>query len=246
MSDLRELLKETVDGVRPQTVYVYNTGLGESINDGGRCCGFVVPSQYTIARAELWGGGGGGAGGCCCQYGACGASPGQYVIHTFAVTSGQVVTICAGGSTTCALTCCGICGNPSFITYNSSIVACAAGGTGAQSACFFNAGSACGIISPSGIVNNSGVGDLVFCQYTGVEQAGSCYQDSFGFAMGTPKLQPTTRKGVNACVVSVAGAGCARFKNHWPSGAAGSAGACGGACCWGGWGAGGIVSVTFY
>ncbi len=232
--------------VEIRNLFVYNTNQSDHL-DGGRCCCYVVPSGITQAYVELWGGGGSGSGSCCCQWTYAGATPGQYVLERFAVSSGQALTICAGGSGCCSTTCCGFAGFPSFVSRSGTILACAPGGIGGCQLCFYKGFNCTGVCVPANRMDMGFCGDLSQCVFQGFSPTHNfCASDLFEAAAGSPKYSQNARVGGAFCAYEFTKMGCCYNANHWPAGPGAGGSACGGGCCWGGWGAGGLVVLTFY
>ena len=233
-----------------QNLYVYNT-TQISVTDGGRCCCAVVPLGITFANVEIWGGGGGGNGGCCCQWPYGMASPGHYTLDKFAVVPGQALTICAGGSTCCGPNCKGPDGFPSFVSRSGTVLACAAGGIGGCALCFYKGAFPCtGLCVGASRQDQAHVGDLGICTTQGMSVTHNfCASDMFEALSGSPKFAQNLRIGASHCNTpegSYTRSGCDRATTNWPGGAGNGGSGCGGGCCWGGWGASGLVILTFY
>lgn len=227
--------------------YVFNTSTDTESN-GGACCCVIIPAGFTAATVELWGGGATGGGACCCMWPYSQATPGSYVSSRFPVVAGEFYTVCAAGSTGCSAACCGIGGNPSFIARNgASMCACAHGGLAGCTLCFFKSFNCTGICVPSEIHIAANVGCLSVCGARGTSQTSNfCATDMLETTMGSPKFAQNSRLGHDHCCSQFTQSGCCRLRNHWPGGPGNGAGACGGGCCWSGWGAGGLVIMTIY
>jgi hypothetical protein len=246
MASLKTLLGATVEKSQPLVFYVFNTNVGEAVNDGGRCCAVVIPAGYKSAIVELWGGGGTGGGSCCCQWPYSQASAGSHVQTKFSVESGETYTVCAAGSTGCTQFCGGISGTPSFIVRaGGSTCACAHGGISGCNLCFFKGFSCTGICVPSCVNASANIGCVSVCTARGYSQTSNfCASDMYESIPGSSKFSQNSRMGFNQCTSSAARVGCCRNRNHWPSGPGNGGGACGGGFCWSGWGAGGLVIMT--
>jgi hypothetical protein len=64
----------------------------------------------------------------------------------------------------------------------------------------------------------------------------------------TLKYGPNFRRSFDACGVGMTAMGCCYTggqQTAWPGGPGISAYACGGPCCWGAWGTGGLVLITY-
>lgn len=228
------------------TYYVYNTSLGDT---AGFCCRVCIPTSYNIAVVELWGAGANGGGACCCQWPYSTATPGSYVQSKFSVTAGQCYRLCAGGANGCATTCCGCQGNSSYVLLENTgtTCACAHGGLGGCQLCFFKNCSCTGICIPSEVWTDTNVGCLSICSSRGISQTNNfCRTDDLEFQMGSPKYSQNTRLGNNHCQTQWTRSGCDKLQNAWPSSAGAGGSACGGGCCWSGWGASGLIIMTLY
>lgn len=233
-----------------QHLFVYNTNQIEVL-DGGRCCCYVVPDGINYAYVEMWGGGGGGNGGCCCQWPYGMSSPGNYILDRFTVTPGDVLTVCAAGSTCCGPSCKGPDGFPSFISRSGTILACAGAGYGGCALCFYKGGFPCtGLCVGANRMARAQCGDISVCTHQGMSVTHNfCASDMFEANAGSPKYAQNLRIGASHCNTpegSYTRSGCDRNPTHWPAGGGNGGSGCGGGCCWGGWGAGGLVILTFY
>lgn len=230
-----------------QFLAVFNTNTDSSQN-GGRCCLYTVPGAgVRTIFVEMWGSGGDGSGACCCQWPYTTGSAGQYVVETINVSPGDALTICAGGSGCFTCSCCGTCGFPSFITRSSTIIMCASGGQGSCGLCFYKTFNCTGICVPGIRTNVPGCGDLVVCSNLGMSVTHNfCASDMFEASPGSSKYNQNMRIGHNYCSTPFTISGCNRFPNHFPGGPGAGGSACGNPCCWGGYGAGGLVLLTLY
>lgn len=233
-----------------QHLYVYNPSQ-IAVTDGGRCCAYTVPNGISYAYVEMWGGGGGGNGGCCCQWPYGMASPGNYVLDRFTVSAGDVLTVCAAGSTCCGPNCKGPDGFPSFVSRSGSIIACAHGGIGGCALCFYKGAFPCtGLCVGASRQDRAQTGDISICTTQGMSVTHNfCASDLFEALNGSPKFAQNLRIGASHCNTpegSYTRSGCDRVPTNWPGGAGNGGSGCGGGCCWGGWGASGLVILTFY
>lgn len=257
MADLRTLfpdtnLNVTLSGNAPQVLYVYNTSTNTA-NNGGRCCLWTVPAGARWARFEVYGGGGDGGGACCCQHGRCSAGSGSYARKTIRVVPGETYTLCAAGTGCCAQSCAGNIGFPSYAcnaTATYPLCLCASGGERGHSGCFLQT-SGC-ISAPSQICGSSCGCDFSICgTYSGAYDGVYCGFDSYQTApVGVYEMSAGIRYSFDhcqvfaGCVMIGAGSGaainCAQFGVP-----GGTASAASGGCCWGGFGNGGLVIVTY-
>ena len=226
---------------------VFPADRGDSVSNGGRCCAYTIGGTTTKVHVEVWAGGGDGGGACCCMWPVTMPAPGQYVTKTFAVSSGDVLTICAAGSGCCSQPCCGNQGFPSFVNRNGTTCAYAYGGGGGCVNCWYKNFNCTGVCHPGCLQACAGTGDFIGCTYTGMSVAHNfCATGNFETSAGSPKYSQNMRLGETNCSASWTNNGCCRGVNHWPGGGGYGASACGGGCCWGSWGAGGLVVLTFY
>lgn len=252
MADLRNYLVNNPAAVNSRhsdnTLSVYNVNVDSHLN-GGQCCCWVVPAGVSWAVFEVWGAGGSGGGACCCMGHYYGPANGSYAKRSLQVTSGSYFCICAGSSGCCSQQCCGLCGFPSYVLCsNGTNVSCSPGGCGGCVLCFRSYQNCTGICW--GMCN-------LGCYSTGYDYAAVnttsqnkvsnyCWQNMFEWNGGSNKLANNTRLGLDHCVTSLTINGSAPFgPAKFPGGVGNSATACGGGCCWGSWGAGGLVLITY-
>lgn len=222
---------------------VYNTNIN-NVTNGGRCCLWTVPSGVSWAKFEVWGGGGDGPGACCCMQPVYPGGSGSYARKTIRVVPGDRYRICAGSSGCCAGPCCGTNGFPSWVQTESATYAinlCAQGGQGGCSQCFYaysaqfsyptqRCGSYCGA-------------DFFLCGNRGGAKATVCGYDSHQWLPGPTYIGGSMRLSFDYCLPCH---GCGHVgESVFPGGGGGGAVANGGPCCWGGWGMGGLVVITF-
>lgn len=249
MADLRTLFPVSdivSDSSRLELLQVFNTSVSSAQN-GGRCCLWAIPAGTSWVRWEVWGAGGGGPGGCCCQQPAQTGGAGAYARKTMSVVAGDQYTICAGGSGCCATTCCGTEGFPSFIRINGGgIVTCAIGGPTSCSKCFQGYDSGCMIESNTRMccgVSTQGA-DYSVCAISGSSGGGSCGFNSYQFVPEGPILGGGIKVSRDYCQAL---SGCSHLGGvaTFPGGGGGGAVSNGGGCCWGGFGAGGLVMISW-
>jgi hypothetical protein len=79
------------------------------------------------------------------------------------------------------------------------------------------------------------------------KDSNNCFSNMWFAATGAPKYGMTTRQGREHCSVGNTAVGCeyGAGGSKWPAGMGTPSSACGGGCCWGGWGAGGLVLITY-
>lgn len=245
MADLRTLLGDTTSGTSAPTkfFYVYNNNRG--INNGGCCCLWTVPADIVNVTFELWGAGAAGAGGCCCQFSTQNAGGGSYAIRSVNTIAGCQYTICAAGNGACCeRDCLGIDGSTSFVQGSGIATTCARGGCTGRTNCHGHYAYNCCF----GCSNISGgtQGDLRLGHTRNNPMATQyCHNQMWDYVSGPPK-GANTRKGRDYCgnpmTCSGCGWGCAQ---PYPGDGGYNGTACGGPCCWGHWGSGGMVKVSY-
>ena len=249
MSDLRALFADgvfvslTAAANTWSQLYVYNTNT-DSVNNGGRCCLWTVPANVGWARFEVWGGGGDGGGACCCQQPSQGGGSGTYARKTIQVVPGQTYTICAGGSGCCSQASSGTSGFPSYAcnaTATYPLALCASGGKGGESCCFAAIG---GNYSCATVICGCSCGhDFALCGLTGSAHQSWCGFDAWQYAPQGTYIGAGTKVGSTHCGEFWMGCGLIGGST-FPGGGGGTAISYGG-CCWGGWGSGGMVLITY-
>lgn len=248
MADLRSLFPDSRFNVSlPPSTYgvlnIFNTNIGNVAN-GGQCCLWTVPAGVKWARFEVWGGGGDGGGACCCQQPSMGGGSGTYARKTTRVVPGQQYTICAGGSGCCSQSCQGTRGFPSYVcnpTATYPLCLCASGGFGGNSSCFYSIASC--FHCATNICGCACGHDLAMCGVTGSAHASWCGFDAWHYIAQAPYVGGGMRVTRSHCGEFWMGCDAAGG-NTFPAGGGGTAISYG-ACCWGGWGSGGLVIVTF-
>jgi len=254
MAELRNFLVNDVGSVQQQhrefQLSIFNTNTPDVLN-GGQCCCFVVPAGITWAVFEVWGGGGSGGGACCCMGHYYGPESGGYSKKQLQVTPGTFFCICAGGTGCCNTQCCGNCGFPSWVLCgsNGTNVICAEGGCGGCVLCFRSYQGCTGICfgmckMECGCNTNRDYSAPKIMSQPHVSNY--CWQNMFEFMSGPTKYGQNLRLGLDHCVTSLTISGCAPFgQAKFPGGPGNSATACGGGCCWGSYGAGGLVLISY-
>ena len=232
-------------------LYVYNTNINSSYN-GGQCCLWTVPANVNQAKFEIWGGGGAGGGACCCQMQMCSGGSGDYVRKTVRVIPGCQITICAGGSTCCTTCCCGPAGYNSFVCLNGGtypISVTSGGGVSGQTNCS-NWNQCEGYIAGCGSSGGNSGGDFVMCGgwNTFHTSQPTCGYDGWGWVPGTTYWTTGTAMTRDYCQNYTGGnaLGNGQGQISFPgSGGAGGSNSYGNGTCWGAFGLGGMVLVTF-
>lgn len=252
MSNLRDFTTNApiTTNYKQAQVAVYNTNTYVALN-GGACCCWKVPGGVSWAVFELWGGGGDGGGACCCMGTYWGPGSGNYAKTKIAVLPGCYYNICAAGSGCCALTCCGQCGFPTFVTcQNGSMAVCAGGGYMGCTLCFRSYHGCTGICVPACSTGCTTGGVAVDYSYPSIQninkESNFCWSHMFSETVGVPRLGNNTRQGLEYCTTQLTRQG---YDNNngakWPAQGGTNARACGGGCCFGSWGAGGLVLITY-
>lgn len=255
MATLRDLILNTpiTASFRQQQLAVFNGREGTGVQDGGRCCCWLIPSGASWATFEMWGAGGDGGGACCCMGPYRNPGTGQYAKKTLALSGATgFYIICAAGSGCCSQQCCGGCGFPSFVLCCTlGVAVCAGGGSGGCTVCHRMGGQACtGICVPGCWQGCNGGGyDLALPSVSnGDMQNNFCTSASLPYTQTGLKYTPNMRHGADSCGVGMTVSGCYYYHGQmttWPGGPGASGQACGGPCCWGGWGTGGLVLITY-
>ena len=243
MAGLRSLLQIVGGGdieLNFETLNVFNVNKVSALS-GGTCCLWTAPTGATWVGIELWGGGGAGGGACCCMQGN-GGGAGSYARKFITVTPGEQLTICSAGSTGCCIACCGQPGYPSYVVRvsNGANEICASGGAPGTTGCFVGGGCwNCSNCQVGSFVGNFGI-----CGTQGAVRSNpNCYSGAWSYASSAPFTPGGLRGSRTWCTtgdgVSMNG------EAPWPGGGGGSAVAHGGGQCWGGPGAGGLVTIFY-
>lgn len=229
----------------PTEILIFNTSINVPSN-GGQCCLWTVPAGVTWAQFEMWGGGGGGAGACCCQQGLPGGS-GSYATRTITVSPGWQYTICAAGTTASSPNCIGCPGNTSYITGCNLSNFCATGGAHGDTHCFWGASN----INCNQYANCCcayGGDFVVHGQRGGYIGVNWCYQYFQQGAPSAPRTFSGPAYGPGGCINGGPNGNCLGWfpcATYFPGGGGMSAQSHGGNCWCGGWGAGGLITVTY-
>lgn len=225
--------------------------------NGGACCCAAVPAGATAVAIEIWGAGGDGAGACCCAGPYRSAGQGAYARTTFCIPSGVTYyNICAAGSGCCNQCCCAQCGFPSFVLDPSgTVVTCAQGGQGANSVCGHMGGFSCtGQCIPecntgicAGCTNT--LGCVKVLGNSGPDhETNFCTNTHWQWLPGATKMMPNTFHSMDTCEIGMTSIGCCYYSGHYgtfPGGGGPTGQGCGGGCCWGNWGIGGLVLLCY-
>ena len=251
MSTLRQFL--TAGGFesiyKQYQIAVYNSNY-TSLQNGGTCCCFIVPAGVTSALFEVWSAGGDGAGACCCQGPLYGAGPGQYARRNISVTPGCWYTVCAAGSGCRSCCCCGVCGFPSWVRCvdGSTMVVCAQGGLTGCTYCFRSYQGCTGVCYPTCIlccgVYNSDLPFGISAFNNPTKESNYCWNKMWSWNTGAPVYAQNLRLSPDYCCTQLTRSGEDAFCTKWPGGSGMNTRACG-SCCYGGFGTGGLVLITF-
>ena len=241
-----------------------------SVTNGGCCLLWTAPEGIKSIKFEVLGGGGpGGSSGRDYDIPS-GGWGGNYAARTLEegvdFTAGTSnFTLCAGGTSQCS--CCAHCqpcrtGCTSWVTGNGLSNFCATGGEGGftawdkKSSCYdCSIGAQC-------VVGNQVSGGWGQCQSctpgffgadygftgtTGMVQKGySCCNEISGTRGGpTGPFSGSQSNGRDTNECTTTGMGCCRGHSYFPGGGGGGGGFDGGNGCWGGFGAGGLVKVSY-
>ena len=243
MSNLRSLAytgTTTLTANYPIELLVYNSNTTTPAN-GGFCCQFTAPAGTTVVTFELWGGGGGGAYGCCCFAGPGGGAGGYAKKTVSGKLAGCQWTVCAGGTTNCSQSAVGCGGFVSYVTGYGVSNLCGAGGNYGCAQCNGSGGcyicnlQGCGAVASGGDITAPGYcGSMIsaiFCTYKGQQFAGLAASTGSGPWVGPPTC-------------GYFGGGGA-WAPYFPGGGGWNANVSANVCCYGGYGAGGLVTITY-
>jgi hypothetical protein len=247
--------------------YVYDGDWWTPCN-GGRCCQWSVPAGTTSIKFEILSGGGpGGSSGGDYDNGI-GGQGGNYAVRTLQKSvhgfgDGTTYTICAAGSSACS--CCCRCnvnnrhGCRSYVNGTGLSNFCVTGGMGGPTV--WDKSSNCYNCHIGNVQCNRGL-------YNSSWQANACNQASYGADMTFRGTAGSMNRQYNCCAdyFSVAGGPSGPFAaphgvggKHWctgnlaccsahaafPGGGGAGHGTGSRNACWGSFGAGGLVRVTY-
>jgi hypothetical protein len=239
-----------------------------SVDNGGCCYLWTVPQGTTTIQFELVAGGGGGGPGRCCTGGYHPGGSGAYgtkilQAHKGQYQSGCQYTICAGGTTRCSCCgCCngrrgcGFCGCVTYVQGSGLSNFCARGGSWGHHKCASWCYT-CKMVSQCNWCNNESascvcgvsqgtMGDFALGGTTSGEVANQyCNTEHIPYAGGTPgPYSVTLAKGRAKCGTGNV-RGCCYGHSLFPGGGGFTAGT-EGSNCWGDYGQGGLVVVTYW
>ena len=271
LANIQTLIDTGVGGDPQKDFYIYNTNHW-SVTNGGCCLSWTVPTGAQIIKFEILSGGGpGGSSGWDYDIGHGGAG-GNYNVKTICKDAGEFVStagtesvfmLCAGGTSMCS--CCGNCnrncrhGCTSYVTGPGLSNFCAIGGHGGstswdkQSNCYncHIGNQQCDLGSYNGgwVSHNcneaSHGGDICFRGISGSHyQQYNCCADSSSFSGGPAGPFSVSGTAVNKhwCTGNMA---CCSAHSAFPGGGGSGHQSGSGSTCWGGFGAGGLVKVTY-
>lgn len=247
--------------------YVYNDNHWSPLN-GGKCCLWTVPAGTTSIQFELLSGGGpGGSSGGDYDYGI-GGQGGHYTMKTLRRSNGDFIpgcqyTICAAGTSDCS--CCCVCncttrhGCTSFVTGSGLSNFCAMGGQGGYTGweimdncynCHIGNGQCnlgiyngqwgnctCNTPTYGGDIEFRGTMGSMFKQY-------NCCAD-FLTLPGAPTGPFSASHGIGGKHWCVGNLACCSGHAAFPGGGGYGHGTGSSDACWGSFGAGGLVKVTY-
>jgi hypothetical protein len=247
--------------------YVYN-GSHWNVTNGGRCCYWTVPAGVTSIKFEILSGGGpGGASGGDYDFGV-GGNGGNYTSKHLRKAAGNFAAgcgyrMCAGGTSSCSCCCrCGVnCrhGCKSFVQGSGLSNFCAQGGMGGStnfdtvSGCYncYLGNTQCNKGQyNAGWINcycNSATfgGDIEFRGTSGSMYKGvSCCSHMFSVA-GTPTGPFSSVHGVSGKDACTGNLACCSAHSVFPGGGGPGHVTASRNACWGSWGAGGLVKVSY-
>ena len=248
-------------------LYVYNTNWWTPCN-GGRCCRWTVPAGTTSIKFEILSGGGpGGSSGGDYDYGI-GGQGGNYAVKTLQksvhnFTDGTAYTVCAAGSSACS--CCCSCnvncrhGCRSYVTGTGLSNFCATGGMGGptiwdkMSNCYNchigNVQCNRGLYNDSwqaNVCNEATYGaDMTFRGTAGsMNRQYDCCADHFSVA-GSPSGPISAMHGVGGKHPCTGDFACCSAHAAFPGGGGAGHVTMSRNACWGSFGAGGLVRITY-
>ena len=247
--------------------YFYNKCWWSPTN-GGCCYLWTVPTGTNSIQFEIVSSGGTGGPGQCCTGGFFPGGSGAYGTKMISKSAscfqdGCQYTLCAAGSTGCS--CCSCCtgrygcgfeGNPSYVQGSGLSNFCARGGSWGHHKCAEWCYT-CKMISQCGWCNNEAPacvcnishgsqGDFAISGGTGADTANYyCNTDHFPVAAATPgPYSAGYARGRAKCGTGNA-RGCCYGHALFPGGGGFTAGT-EGSNCWGDYGQGGLVVLTFW
>ena len=253
--------------VEEREFYIYNSNYWTPLN-GGQCCLWTVPAGTTSIKFEILSGGGpGGSSGGDYDYGV-GGQGGHYTAKTIRRAAGDFVpgcqyTICAAGTSDCS--CCCVCncttrhGCTSYVTGSGLSNFCAIGGQGGYTgwdimdSCYnchigngqcnlgiYNgqwANCTCNTPTYGGDIEFRGSMGSMFKQY-------NCCAD-WGTVAGSPSGPFSASAGIGGKHWCTGDLACCSSNSAFPGGGGAGHGTGSSNACWGSFGAGGLVKVSY-
>ena len=235
-----------------------------SPSNGGCCCNWTAPGKALTIKFEVTSGGGTGGGGRCCTTGF--GQPGgggaygvkQIYSHKGDFTPGSsAYTICAGGTTRCSCcgcchgrTGCGFCGCTSYVQGPGLNNFCAFGGNYGRQRCgswCYNCQymTNCGMCWSERTACSCGADWQLVGQKSSTQSNYYCHTEHMGKAGGAAgPYGAKSSHGRNSCSIGNV-RGCCLGHSLFPGGGGFNPITQGGNC-WGDWGQGGLVVVTYW
>jgi len=247
----------------PEEMMLWNT-CHWGVDNGGCCLNWTVPDGTKAIKFEAQAGGGSGGPSQCCMIGQ-GGGTGAYTSKMIFEDQGHFnstpgsnssYSLCSGGTTQCSCcTCCtslNACGRRGYTSYATGPGLsnfCAEGGNPGYNrcstwcySCFFP--SQCDYGCSTRPAKWYG-GDYGFCGVSGtLHESQYCWNDKYsqvGIANGGP-FNVSSATGRDGCRT---GHGCCNHPSIFPGGGGGTPFGHA-SCCWGGWGASGLLKVTYW
>tara|TARA_E500000331_G_scaffold259044_1_gene249908 strand:- start:4758 stop:5603 length:846 start_codon:yes stop_codon:yes gene_type:complete len=243
--------------------FFYDCCFWDATNGG---CGFTwtVPQDALTVKFEILGGGGSGGPARCCTGGYYPGGSGAYGVKTLYAHTGDFTpgstnyTICAGATTRCSCcgcctgrSGCGFCGCTSYVQGSGLSNFCATGGSWGHKKCagwcyICKFTAQCNFCYSERTACVCGNYDFALPGATGSEMANQyCNTEHVPFAPGAPgPWGATFNKGRAKCGTGNR-VGCCYGHSLFPGGG-GFTGGTEGSQCWGSFGQGGLVVVTWW
>jgi hypothetical protein len=233
-------------GLPTKTFFIQSTTTAHQ--NGGCCCLWTVPVNVTRVTFEMWGAGGDGSGGFCCESSAVPAVAGSYSIKQIDAVAGRQYRLCAASSGCC--TYCydvGNTGSPSYVfgITENAVIACAPGGQGGDNSPT-RYGSADGYTCCYGRLSACGIGDITFPGAGGAAFRNQyCHSNQY-YLTGSGPFGSGGRTSPDRCSIWACN-GCSIMKSMaaFPAGPGADPQVCGGGMCYGQFGQGGMIKVTY-
>ena len=245
-----------------------------TVQNGGCCLQWTVPASVQMVKFEILSGGGPGGSSGGDYDGPVGGQGGNYAMKYLLASDSEFTagssqyTLCAAGTSycSCCCHCCTACrdGCTSYVTGDGLSNFCAVGGRGGptnwdiMSSCYncsqsaqcnignYNAGWIQSTTNPGfcGIPETPTTKSMGYTGTSGdMFQSASCCQENFTMA-GVPTGPFSSQSGFgdDSCTSSNP---CCSAHSNFPGGGGTGMGRATSSACWGFWGAGGLVKVTY-